>query len=124
MMIAMRFAARIGLITLWAASSAGLSATTHRATRKAGAQDSVAAWLKQCNTEELECENRLLKAPVLTSSKESCMTADETDSYNLTPKVREWLQAHPEHNKDTINGGIAAAVTALYPCKITSLTRA
>jgi hypothetical protein len=116
-MITMKFATRLGLITTLAVSSAGFSATTHHAASKAGAPDTVAAWLKQCDTEELQCENRLLKAPVLTSAKDSFMTADETDYYNLTPKVRDWLQAHPERNKNTINSGIAAAVTALYPCK-------
>lgn len=103
------------------AASPAISAGTHHPARKATAhkaasQDKVSAWLKQCDTEELACENRLLRAPVLSSPKTKCMTGDEADSYNLTPKVRAWFQTNPEHNKDKIDAGIAAAVTAIYPC--------
>lgn len=101
-----------------ATSPAGLSAATNHpapkaAARKAGAPDKVSAWLKQCDANELACENRLLK---VTFAKTACIPADDTDSYVLTPKVRAWFAAHPAHNKDRIESGINAALTDLYPC--------
>ena len=99
---------------LLAASSASLSAAARHPARKAAAgQNKVSVWLKQCDTEELACENRLLK---VTFAKTACIPGDDADSYVLTPKVRAWFAAHPAHNKDGIDNGINAALTNLYPC--------
>jgi hypothetical protein len=83
------------------------------AAHKAAAPDKVSAWLKQCDTEELLCENRLLKVPF---AKTACIAPDDADSYVLTPKVRAWFAAHPGHDKDRIDSGINTALIDLYPC--------
>lgn len=96
-----------------ATAPASLSAAAHHPA-KAAAADKVSAWLKQCDTNELVCENRLLK---VTFAKTACIPADDMDSYVLTPKVRAWFAAHPAHGSDRIDSGINTALTELYPCK-------
>lgn len=91
----------------------GLSAGTEAAHAAKPRQD-IASWLKQCDTDELACENRMLK---VSYDKVGCFpSGDDADSYTLTPKVRAWFASHPEHTKDPINKGIIAAVKDLYPC--------
>jgi hypothetical protein len=46
-----------------------------------------------------------------------CPAAEANDMKVLTPKVTEWLTAHPEANSKTTNEGIEMAVIQLYPCK-------
>ncbi len=94
-------------------SAAAVRHPAKAAAHKAGAPDKISSWLKQCGSDELQCENRLLK---VTFAKTACIPADDTDSYVLTPKVRVWFAAHPAHNKDRIDSGINAALTDLYPC--------
>lgn len=99
-----------------APTSVSATAGHHRAKAAAGkaaAQDKISAWLKQCNNEELQCENRLLKVQF---AKTACIPPDDTDSYILTPKVRAWFAAHPVHGSDGIDSGINTALTDLYPC--------
>lgn len=93
-----------------------LSAAVHHpaAVHHAAANDTVSAWLKLCDTDELECENRLLKAPF---HNLKCIPEDDVDSYVLTPKIRTWFAANPKHNSDPINAGINAALADMYPCK-------
>ena len=105
-------AMRLGLIGMLATSMPALSAPTRTIAHKASAPEKVSAWLKQCDTDELQCENRLLKVQF----KTDCIPEDDVDSYVLTPKVRAWFKANPAHNSDGIDNGIKAALTDLYPC--------
>jgi hypothetical protein len=111
-MVAVKQMIRLGLLGMLATSMPALSAPMHHTVLKAGATDKVSAWLKQCDTDELQCENRLLKVQF----KTDCIPEDDVDSYVLTPKVRDWFKAHPAHNSDAIDNGIKAALADLYPC--------
>jgi hypothetical protein len=100
---------------LGAASGLSAAAAHHpAAVHHAAASSTVSAWLKLCDKDELQCENRLLKAPM---PNLKCIPEDDVDSYVLTPKVRAWFAANPKHNSDSINAGIDAALADIYPCK-------
>lgn len=113
-MIASRLLAGFALAGLLTSTSSAVAAP-HQLKSKPAARSTVAAWLKLCDDDELQCENAMLKLPY---EKVGCFpSGSDVDSYTLTPKVRQWLKDHPKFDKAPFKTGLFAAVKDLYPCK-------
>jgi len=81
------------------------------------------AFLAYCKTNNKGCVDQVAEysfAMLITnvgSNKKWC-PAKETDDVNLlTPKVVQWLTAHPETHTMKTSEGIETALKRLYPCK-------
>jgi hypothetical protein len=80
------------------------------------------AFLAYCKTNREGCSDKIadinfammVTAPI---NRKWCPGADTTGVDSLTPKVVQWLTAHPETNSKTTNEAIELAVIRLYPCK-------
>ena len=86
------------------------------------APQQVGALFADCKTNGQECTNKIAEinfAMLVTalSDRKWCPTKETDDVNILTPKVLQWLTAHPETNNKTTDDGIELALIQLYPCK-------
>ena len=86
------------------------------------APSQTGAFLAYCKTNSKGCVDKIanISFAMLVSNPidHKWCPAKETDDVDaLTPKVVQWLAAHPETTSKKTNEGIELALTQLYPCK-------
>ena len=77
------------------------------------------AFLAFCKSNDDGCISEVSDASfaMIVQDRSWCPTSETDDVKILTPKVVQWLSAHPETNDMPTDDGITAALKQLYPCK-------